>query len=187
VLRRRTGSFAGAASLLLWLTFWTVGCVFLVVRLVQEPTCEHAVFSSPHLVAWAVGCAFLPTAFLGFERLQVGSDGLEHRTLTGRRLVPLGEVKGIAHCRKTIKDEDAITTEHSLMIETMGRPIRFGQGLDERERRWLVGLLLGHLRALAPEQPTGPSRTFHGPAMGDWPPRRLHPLLLFGAWPDPTL
>ena len=104
VLRRRTGSLAGAAFLLLWLTIWTVGLrILLVVRLGQEPTFELAVFSIPFLVAWLVGFACLLTAFLGFERLRVGSDGLEHRTLTGRRLVPLAEVKGIAHCRRIIK------------------------------------------------------------------------------------
>jgi hypothetical protein len=152
VLRRRTGSFADAAFLLLWLTIWTAACVLLVVRLGQEPTFEHVVFTIPFLVAWPVGFAILLTAFLGFERLRVGSDGLEHRTLSGRRLVPLGEVKGIAHCRKIIKDEDGNRIEQSLMIETMGQPIRFGRGLDERERRWLVDRLIGQLRALAPEQ-----------------------------------
>ena len=152
VLRRRTGSFADAAFLLLWLTIWTVVCVFLVVRLGQEPTFEHAVFSIPFLVAWPVGFAYFLTAFLGFERLQVGSDGLEHRTLTGRRLVPLGEVKGIAHCRKIIKDEDGIRTEHSLMIETMGRPIRFGQG-PGRARATMAGRSAPRPPpALAPEQ-----------------------------------
>ena len=152
VLRQRTGSSADAAFLLLWLTFWTVACVLLAVRLCQEPTFEHALFSIPFLVAWPVGFALLLTAFLGFQRLQVGSDGLEHRTLMGRRLVPLGEVTGVADYRKVIKDEDGIRTEHSLMIETMGRPIRFGQGLDERERRRLVDRILAHLRALAPER-----------------------------------
>ncbi len=73
VLRRRTGSLACAAFLLLWLTFWTVGLrILLVVRLGQEPTFELAVFSIPFLVAWPVGFACLLMAFFGFERLRVG-------------------------------------------------------------------------------------------------------------------
>ncbi len=153
VLRRRTGSLAVAGFLLMCLTIWSVGCVLLVARVCQEPTIEHAVFSIPFLVAWPVGLGFLLTGLLGFERLHVGPDGLEYRTLTGRRLVPLGEVKGIAHSRRTIKDEDGIRIENGLMVETLGRPIRFGRGLEERERRWVVDRLVGHLRALAPGQP----------------------------------
>ena len=153
VIRRRLGSTAAAAGLLLWLSFWTVACVMLVARVWREPTIEHAAFSLPFLVGWAVGLAFFLTMLLGFERLRVGPGGLEHRTLMGRRLVPLGEVRGLGDSRKVIRDDDGERIEVGLMVETAGRPIRFGRGLDEPGRRWLIERLLGQLRALAPGQP----------------------------------
>ncbi len=155
VLRRRTGSFAAAVFLLAWQAVWTVACVALVIRAVRDPTLEHAMFAVPFLVAWLVVFVFLLQVTIGFERLRVGSLGLEHSTLAGRRRVPLAEVKGISHCWEIIKDEDGERTRHSLVVETLGRPIPIGAGLDEQGRRWLADRLLDHLGALAPTRSFG--------------------------------
>src|SRR5271166_4518071 len=90
---------------------------------------------------------FIPVAcvvlwwFLGTERLRIGPDGLDYQSRAliplQERHVPLGEIKGI---------------DYSLKIETLGKPVRFGQFIEPRERRWLADLLQRHLQALMPDQ-----------------------------------
>ena len=38
------------------------------------------------------------------------------------------------------------------MIETLGRPVRFGQGVEPMERLWLADRLHRHLQALVPDR-----------------------------------
>ena len=148
-IRRRIGSSSVASFYLVFPAFWTVVCVLLIRRVTQEPTLEHLLLAIPFLAATAFLLAMLPFMLFGFEQLRVGADGLELRTLTGRRLVPLGDVKGIADFYRVV-DSESGRIEHGLMVETSGRPIRFGLGLDDDERMGVVGRLLDHLRASLP-------------------------------------
>jgi hypothetical protein len=170
VLRRLTGSPVVGVFLLLWLAGWTAGCVLLVGMVAQEPTPEHLLFAAPFWAAWVLVLCLLTRMLLGFERLRVGPDGLEHRTLLGRRLVPLAEVMGVAHDSKVV-DAQGNGTEPGVKVETLGRPVRFGQGLDEAERLWLADRLLGRFHALCP------TRTFeHRPGKAVKPAEQVEVL-----------
>lgn len=154
LLSRRMGSFAAAGFLLLWLTGWSVGCVFLARLVAREPTPEHIVFALPFWSSWAFATISLAWLLFGSETLRIGPDGLlyESRALVPlrEREVPLHEIRRVAHYAKVHGKNGR--TEHGLMIETLGKPIRFGQGIEPMERLWLADLLHRHLQALRPDQ-----------------------------------
>jgi hypothetical protein len=179
VLWRRAGSLVVAAFLLVWLTGWTAGCVHLVGVVRREPTLEHLLFAVPFLASWVFVLAVLLGMLLGFERLRVGPDGLEYRNLVGRRFVPLGEVKAVSH-DSTVVDTENGRAEYGLRVETLGRPLRFGQGVDPAERLRLAELLVRQLRAFDPDRPVD-----HRPEVSAKPAVEVEVLRPAGAVPEP--
>jgi hypothetical protein len=156
VLRRWSGSIAGGGFLLIWLTGWTLGCVLLAGLVLKEPTLEHILFAIPFWASWAFVACVLARMLFGHENLRIGQDGLAYRsraivTLVERH-VPLSEIKGVAHLSKIV-DSESGRTEHGLRIDTVGRPIRFGQGVEPAEQSWLAELLQQHLQGLMPDRP----------------------------------
>lgn len=155
VLRRRTGSFAGAGFLLLWLTGWTVACVFLVGAVAREPTPEHIIFALPFWSSWLFVTLSLAWLLFGSENLRIGPDGLEYRSRAlvplRERHVPLHEIRGVSHYSRVV-DHEHDRTEHGLMIETLGKPVRYGQGVEPMEWLWLADRLHRHLQALVPDR-----------------------------------
>jgi hypothetical protein len=153
LLRRRTGSFGTGLFLSLWLTGWTVGCVFLAGMVARQPTLEHILFAVPFWSSWVLVVCLLARCFFGVECLRIAADGLEFRSRAlvtlWRRCVPLEEIKGVAEFSR-ITDSESGTTTHGLKIVTLGRPVRFGLGVESMERLWLADLLRSHLSRLVP-------------------------------------
>jgi hypothetical protein len=154
VLRRGVRSIAGGGFLLLWLSGWTVGCVLLAGLVLKEPTLEHILFAIPFWASWVFVACVLARMLFGCESLRVGPDGLVYRsraivTLVERH-VPLREIKGIAHYSKVV-DSESGRTEQGLRIETLGRPVRFAQGVASAEQSRLAETLQQQLQGLRPD------------------------------------
>jgi hypothetical protein len=155
LLRRRTGNYAVGGFLFLWLTVWTAGCVSLAGQVAREPTLEHILFALPFWSSWLVVSSLLAWLFFGSESLRIGPDGLDYESHAWvplkRGHVPLREIRRITHYSKVVDSEHG-RTEHGLTIETLGRPVRFGQGLDPIERLWLAERVRRHIQALVPDR-----------------------------------
>ena len=111
-------------------------CVFLIVTAPRAPTLDDILYRIwyPAMLI-PLGVCYYPLRWiLGTERLRIGPDGLDYQSRAliplQERHVPLGEIKGI---------------DYSLKIETLGKPIRFWQDIEPRERRRLADLLQRHL------------------------------------------
>jgi hypothetical protein len=155
VLCRRTGSESARRLAPLGLTFWTVGCVGIAVLVAFEPTADNIILAQPFWSMCLFMAIWLVRVDFGSESLRIGPDGLEYRSRAlvplRERHVPLREIRGIAHYSRVVDGERG-RTEHGLMIETLGKPVRFGQGVGRMERPWLAGLLHRHLQALVPDR-----------------------------------
>jgi len=115
--------------------------VFVIAHATRAPTLGDILYNI-FGIAMCIPVACYPLRwFLGTERLRVGPDCLDYQSRAliplQERHVPLGEIKGI---------------DYSLKIETLGKPVRFGQFIEPRERRWLADLLQRHLQALMPDR-----------------------------------
>jgi hypothetical protein len=149
VLRRRTGIRGVGVFILVWLTFWTFGCVQLSTSLVREPSLRSLLFLALFWAGWCFAIWLLLQSFLGFEQLAISPDHLELRTLFTRRSLPADEFRGLTLDRKEIQDGRRETTQPVLKIVMQGEPLLLGQGLDEDELRWMAGLIGQHLGSRA--------------------------------------
>jgi hypothetical protein len=155
-LRRRTGSSALGTILLLWLTGWTVGCVHLAVQALERTDPISIIIGCPFWSAWIIVACVVVYLLFGTEELRLDKDGFEYRRRAvvglGTRRVPLEEFRGIIHESKVINC-DSQRAEHGLRIDTAGRPVCFGFGVETQERLWLAEILRQHLEALRPGAP----------------------------------
>ena len=109
-------------------------CVFMIATVPRAPTLVDIVYTTVFVGINIPGACYVLRQILGTERLRIGPDGLDYQSRAliplQERHVPLGEIKGI---------------DYSLKIETLGKPIRFWQDIEPRERRRLADLLQRHL------------------------------------------
>ncbi len=154
VLRRRTGSLAVGLFLVLWLSVWTVGVVFLTRDLIRQPSLLHVLWALPFWAAWIFASCLLLGSFLGFEQLRIGAHGIEHRSLFARRFVPLDEVMGIALDFRVVTSDRgrSKTTQPVLKIVATGKPLDVGQGVGDEELKWLGSLIQEHIQSLIPQR-----------------------------------
>ena len=73
VLQRRTGSLGGSLFLALWLSGWTVGCVFLTRDLIRQPSLLHVLLALAFWSAWIFAAYTLLQLLFGFEQLRIGA------------------------------------------------------------------------------------------------------------------
>lgn len=163
-LSRRTGNLATGGFLLLWLTGWTAGCVFLVAHVIAEPSLFLVLFATPFVVAWFGVAAILVWKLFGCETLTIDGNGL---TLTRRALffgytrsVVVDEQMRIASCLERAGGEDGRSRE-GIEIQTGDKPLQFGYGLRDDERVWVADLIRRRLGFTMP--PRAAART---PASG---------------------
>ena len=153
VFRRKTASTVGLGFLICWLSVWTIACVALAVRVVREPTLITIIFAVPFSTAWFSGFSILAWTLFGFEELRHGPGGLDHRrgllAWSRSRMLPFAEVRAVTDYARVV-DSESGQVEHGLKIEAAGRPIRFGQGLDDDDLHSLADRLHDRLQALAP-------------------------------------
>jgi len=140
VLRWRAKWFAAPgwfAVLLLFTAFF----VFVIAHATRAPMLGDILYNIFVIAMCIPGASYPLRWFLGTERLRIGPDGLDYQSRAliplQERHVPLGEIKGI---------------DYRLKIETLGKPVRFWQDIEPRERRWLADLLQRHLQALMPDR-----------------------------------
>jgi len=169
VLHLKRGSLGTVGFLIFWLTGWTVACVMLAGKVLQEPSLEAILFGIPFWSSWVFVLGLVIGLIFGFEELRLGPEGLEHRYGVLRwsrtRIVPLGEFLRITEYAR-VADSETGRVEHGLKIETAGRPIRIGSGLDPDERTSLAERIHRHLETLAPgrEIPCRLGNTWNGQA-----------------------
>lgn len=149
--------------LLLWLTGWTVGCVFLAGMVVADPAPWSIAFAVPFWAAWLLVAALVVWSFAGKEQLSLGGDQVEFvRTAIitlSQRVVPLDEVHGARTCRSRIQENDQYLW--GIEVKTVGKPFKFGFRLPERERLWLISQLneiLGQIKSGESQTPPLPLR-----------------------------
>ena len=141
--------------LLLWLTGWTVGCVMLLGMVIQQPAVTSLMFAIPFWASWIFVFCLVMNSFFRKERFELGPEGVQFvcRVIVPirRRAVPLEELEGFASYSK-VTDSESHTRAWGIEVRTRGHGFRFGQGLPDAERAWLIGQLTEHLDRLAPDQ-----------------------------------
>ena len=118
---------------------FTVPGVFLVGHAVEEWTLGFAGFS----ICWLLFCLIiwngLLKTFVNRERIRLDAAGLNYYWIDGlvrrRRLVPLEEIQSVSPYSVMVGhgEGEALHAEHGLAIETLGRPLCCGQGLDRSD------------------------------------------------------
>jgi hypothetical protein len=141
--------------LLLWLTGWTVGCVMLLGMVIQQPAVTSLMFAIPFWASWIFVFCLVMNSFFRKELLELGPEGIQFvcRVIVPimRRIVPLEEVEGFGSYLK-VTDSESNTLAKGIEVRTRGHGFRFGQGLPDAERAWLIDQLNEQLDRLAPDQ-----------------------------------
>lgn len=137
--------------LLLWLTGWTVGCVFLVGVVAKDPKIQNLLFAVPFWASWIFVFCLVLTMFLQSERFAIDESGVSfvRRVIVPirTRLVPLDEIQRFKNCSK-VTDSESGRTKAGIEMQTIGQPLCFAWGLPEQERDWLKYQLNQCLAAL---------------------------------------
>lgn len=137
-LPQRSGA---GCFLLLWLTGWTVGCVFLAGMVINDPSIGSIAFAIPFWASWLFVAGLLAWWWFGFETVRISNDEVAiTRTVfsytLSERKIPLGEVKSAQGCLSSYQENDEFL--HGIEISTLGQPIQFGFRLPHHERLWLI-------------------------------------------------
>jgi hypothetical protein len=146
---------ASGCFLVLWLIGWTVGCVFLLGMVLTEPTLLHLGFAIPFWASWIFVFCWVMNSFFRREYFELGPEGIEFLCRVvipiKRCTIPLGEVQGFDSYSK-VTDSESNTRTWGLEVRTDGQGLRFGQGLPDDERAWLIDQLQTHLARLVPNR-----------------------------------
>lgn len=154
VNRRR--DWATGFFLSLWLTGWTVGCVFLVGLVLMEPSIFTLLFAIPFWASWFFVACILLQAFCQRERLVLDRFGVDFRRdvviCVQSRQAPLAEIKRFVPYER-VTDSDSGSKTCGLEMETVGASVRLVEGVSREELDWLVWDLNEHLRTLGAGAP----------------------------------
>ncbi len=150
VLDYRTGALTAGFFMLLWLSGWSVGCVFLLREVLNKPQLFMVLFSIPFFAAWIFASVTVLRTFFGRERFSLGPDGARYASRVfktiAERQAPLEEIVSIqSGLMASAQDR---TASPVIEVQTRGAPVRFGAALRARERDWLCHVLGEHLAAL---------------------------------------
>ena len=118
---RLRGERGAGCFLLLWLTGWTVGCLFLAAEAIREPKVFTFLFAVPFWASWVFVFALILKSFFQREALSLDHDGARYvkRVLIplSVRHVPLDEVRRFATSRSA--EARAITMRTAGQALTM--------------------------------------------------------------------
>src|SRR5262249_55039543 len=88
--------------LLLWLIGWTVGCVFLLVAAIEDPTLGNLAFVLPFWASWLLVACLIVWMLFGKETFFLSrEEAILRRTALIRlslRVVPRAEVRTFREC-----------------------------------------------------------------------------------------
>lgn len=140
LLYRRNVQKAAGAFMLLWLTGWTVGCVFLAGMVLHDPQPFLLLFAVPFWASWVLVFFMLLKSFFQRDRLVISKEGVrfDRQVLVPlhERFVPLHEVQRF-DVFSEIVDSESGQLHWGLEMENAGTPLRFFPGLEVEERLWL--------------------------------------------------
>ncbi len=158
VLRHRWGSSSASYAIAGFMFLWTVGCVFFVRSVIDQPSLVPILFGIPLLEGWLLVFCVLCATFFGRTDLRLGLHALEftQTVLLYRRYrhVPLVEIEEFTeYSREVQHGESGTRTETGLMVVTLGKPLRFAQDVNQGELSHLIELLNGHLQELRRSKP----------------------------------
>jgi hypothetical protein len=130
----------GGCFMLVWLSIWTVGCVFLAGLVIHEPKLMHFCFAVPFWAAWFFVTGMMVNSLFGREEFTLDRDGATYVrraivTLASRH-VPPEEIEGFGPCSVKSGGEGC-SPSRGIEMRTLGTPLRFAVGLPEDERRWI--------------------------------------------------
>lgn len=140
-IHRSRRNIRGSLFLILWLVGWSVGCVALAVGLIREPRLFMLLFATPFFAAWLAVAAVVTFNLLGFEGVRLDRSGLsEWKGLGGWRFTdrhtPLAELQAAVKHRASYEVNDQPV--YGVEVQTLGKPVIFGVGLQDDERDWLI-------------------------------------------------
>ena len=147
----RTGQWGAGVFLVFWLIGWTVGCVFLAGHVLQDPTLFSILFATPFWASWIFVFAKVIKNFFQRDLFMLGPEGavFVRRALIRiqQRSVPRSEIQGFESYSRTINTESGAQT-YGIAMRTVGKDLRFAEGLPDQERVWLESRLNKHLGQL---------------------------------------
>ncbi|MFI5381426.1 MAG: hypothetical protein ACHRHE_19180 [Tepidisphaerales bacterium] len=154
VLRYRRREWGGGCFLLLWLTGWTVGCVFLAAMVLKERKLFTLLFALPFWASWVFVAFLLANMLFRRETVRVGRGGVsyERRVLfpTLTREIGDREIKGLRAAEQPSRQENG-PPRKCIRFETIGNPLDVFAGIDADEQQWLIAMLAVRFRYARPD------------------------------------
>ncbi|MGD9720823.1 MAG: hypothetical protein AB7O59_14125 [Pirellulales bacterium] len=164
----RPRSWGVTLFLIVWLTGWTAGCVFLAFEAIKNPQPFTFLFAVPFWSSWLFVAAVLVGAFTRRQDLEIDADGLRYvdRALVrlAHRSIPRHEFRGFEFGRRERRHDDSVTTESGLEIRSLGQPLFVFSGLPDAELSWLAWQLSRLVESLGSGGDARPSARAEVPA-----------------------
>lgn len=150
----RPRDLGGGCFMLLWLTGWTVGCVFLAGAVLNDPKFFLVLFAVPFWASWVFVFVMVLNAFFRREEMTLGRSGVEftRRVLVpiSSRRVPLDEVLGF-RVAAAAPGREAPSRASAIEVRTVGQPLCVFRGVPDEELAWLAAQLGHCLQSLRPD------------------------------------
>ena len=150
-LRCRNPSWASGCFMVVWLSMWTVGCVFLAGMVIRDPKPFNFLFAIPFWASWVAVFVALLYAFFAREQCVLDHQGATFQRWAlvplKSRFIPLDEIHGFDIFTTTVNAKSG-ATQNGLEMQTAGMSLRFLQGLPLGELQWLRSQLGEHLDLL---------------------------------------
>jgi hypothetical protein len=131
--RWRTGTPAIGCFMLVWMTGWSAGCFFLAHLAWNERSAQAIGGAAVFWCGWGIGLIVLLRQWLGRESITLSADGVRTMSATVFRRTEkalLGEVISFGSVTDDRSDDQPQTR---LNVQTVGRPLRVGEGLTGDE------------------------------------------------------
>lgn len=137
-------SFGVGMFLLFFLCFWSLGCILLIYKVIENPEVMLILFGSVFWVSWIFVFVFMIASIFGCDYLRVDRDSLTYINrvifVMNRRRIPLSELRRISVEYRKQNSDDSPTIP-LIVIENLGSPINVCSGVPIDELEWLVSEL----------------------------------------------
>ena len=133
------GRLAASLFLLVWLTGWSVGCVFLAWGVITDFSWFALLFATPFFVGWFFGAAALAYSLFATETLVLTREHLEHGNRifvkTPSTVVPYKEIT------KLKQSSSEGRGSHLMVHSQVTEPVRIGSRLSKEQADALEDVL----------------------------------------------
>ena len=158
-LNYQARQWGASAFLIVWLTFWTFGCVALAVMAWQEPKLQTIVFGIPFWSSWGFVFAYVLSMLFKRERVLLNDEGLSYSQSVviplQDRVAPLAELRQFVSSSTTNYGEDD-SPIHFVELITLGQPVLMLPYLPAKERNWLIWRLNKFVEEARKKYPQAP-------------------------------